>query len=137
MRVDAFGGLKERVPADATALYFHKLTCPDEVYQLILKQTLRQAKDLGFDWSLTDTEEKAGPNGEPTLQELKVFFAVTMYMSIVKMTVLRDYWNESWYRQELVKRHFTVHRFEAILSNLHFADPQFRPAPMVSALASV
>ena len=64
---------------------------------------------------------------------MKVFFAVTMYMSIVKQTVLREYWDEGFYGSDLVKRHFTVHRFEAILSNLHFADPKTRPEPMVHA----
>ena len=131
-RADPLGGLKQRLSDEPAALEFHKLTCPDEVYELVLKQTLRQAKERGFDWSKTDTRGKAGPNGEPTLSEMKVFFAVTMYMSIVKQTVLREYWDEGFYGSDLVKRHFTVHRFEAILSNLHFADPKDRPKPMVS-----
>lgn len=129
---DARGGIKQELPANPTALDFHKLTCPAEVYELVLKQTLRQAEACDFDWRKTDPGEKAGPKGEPTLQEIKVFFAVTMYMSIVKITVLHEYWDEGKYGQDLVKRHFTRKRFEAILSNLHFADPEDRPAPMVS-----
>ena len=60
----------QRLPAEPKALDFHKLTCPKEVYELILKQTLRQAKARGYDWKESDKEGKAGPDGAPTLRSL-------------------------------------------------------------------
>ena len=93
----------------------------------MLEQTLRQAKDCGFDWTASDTFGVRGPTGEPTLPEMRVFFAITMLMSLVKVTVLRDYWEKGWCGHEVVKEAFTRPRFEAILSNLHFADPANRP----------
>eukprot|EP00966_Prymnesium_polylepis_P241527 5585425-Prymnesium_polylepis.1 len=113
VRPDPRGGLKVRLPAKPTALTFHELTCPTAVYETVLKYTLLNAKARDFDW-----------------EELRVFFAITMLMSVVKLTVLREYWERKWCGQETVKKHFTRPRFEAILASLHFSDADDRPEPM-------
>ena len=58
-----------------------------------------------------------------------------MLMSIVKLSVLREYWEKGWCHQATVAKHFTRPRFEAILSDLHFADPEARPSHIFATLS--
>ena len=122
-RSDARGGIRQPLPTEEpTAITFHKLTNPLEIYEKILKETLRQAEARGVDWDET--------GGELTLLELKVFLAITMYMNIKPTAVLYDYWSSTKWGDDFVKKHFTRDRFETILSNLHFEDPSERPEPV-------
>lgn len=122
MHANARGGLKARLPAEPRAIDFHNLTCPEEVYQKVLEELLRQAEARGVDWVAT--------GGEPDVLELKVFLAVTMYMNLKPLAVLYDYWESTIWGDAFVQMHFTRRRFEAILSNLHFEDPNERPEPV-------
>ena len=57
------------------------------------------------------------------MEELKKFFAIILYIGVVKMPEIVMFWSKnSIFRNEVVHRIMSRNRFEAIASNLHWLD---------------
>ena len=70
-----------------------------------------------FDW-----KRRTGQPA-PSLAELIAWYATTKIMVLSWCPVLREYWNpKAEAYNETIAKLFSVHRWEGILANLHFAD---------------
>ena len=61
-----------------------------------------------------------------TIEELRRFVGILMYMSLVKLSQRRVYWS-SQLRQENIASYMTRNRLEEILMIFHLSDNEFQP----------
>ena len=57
-----------------------------------------------------------------TVQELKKYFAVVLWMGIQRLPNRKMYWSRGAFRSEFVKNCFSKRRFDCITRNLHYKD---------------
>lgn len=101
---------------------FYSLMVPDDIFeriaretniyaqQLISKDTIKRVSRLK-NW--TDTNKS----------EIKKMFGLIMYMGLVRLPKLSDYWsNDDMFGQQYAKNRMSRHRFELLLRMLHFSD---------------
>ena len=66
-----------------------------------------------------------------TIEELRRFVGILMYMSLVKLPQRRMYWS-SQLCQENIANYMTCNRFEEILMIFHLSDNELQPKPRSS-----
>jgi hypothetical protein len=70
-----------------------------------------------YDW------KKRTGQPAPSLAEVIAWHATTKIMILARSSVLRDYWDpDAEAYSQTISSLFSYHRWNAILSNLHFAD---------------
>jgi hypothetical protein len=103
----------------------HDVTFPPAAFEWMHREPITYSRgdlDSGgtrrpFDW-----KRRTGQPA-PSLAELIAWYATTKIMVLSRCPVLREYWNpKAEAHNETIAKLFSVHRWEGILANLHFAD---------------
>ena len=113
-------GVQKDLPKDISPLEAFLLIVDDEVINHIVTETNRFAKQtLGAKpkkkyariskWVPTDADE------------MKKFLGLTLWMGLVRLGALPDYWaSQGIYRQEIPRSVMSRNRYQLLLSTLHF-----------------
>jgi hypothetical protein len=101
---------------------FYSLLIPDDLFEIIAEET-----NLFATQSLTENDYKPCSRShkwEPTNKdEMKRFFGLIMFMGLVRLPKLSDYWSTNdILSQSFPRTVMTRNRFELLLQYLHFAD---------------
>lgn len=101
---------------------FYALFVPDELFKNIafqsnlfaeqlLKNTMMKRFSRLREWKPTDTNE------------IKLFFGLILYMGLVKLPKVSDYWSrDPMFSQQFAKSKMSRNRFEVLLRMLHFSN---------------
>jgi hypothetical protein len=108
-------GIHADVQSCEVPIDYFQLFLTDELLNLIVAETNRygtkKMRDKNKDWTDTTTEE------------MRQFIGICLYMGLVRLSKLRDYWSsDNYYCNPAVTKTMTRHRFELLLTSLHFAD---------------
>lgn len=121
-----FPGLDSRVARDMivkTPADFYDFLVPDEIFEMVADCTNSYAIKKIVE---TDTASKSARVREwkPTCTaEMKNFFGLIIYMGIVKLPKISDYWSQdAILRQNFPRTIMSRNRFELLLQMLHFSQ---------------
>lgn len=101
---------------------FYSLLVPDDVFEQIVQDTNQFAINTITQRNVSKAARIR--NWSPTnVQEMKRFFALIMFMGLVRLPKLSDYWS----KDEIIGHHFAStimsrNRFELLLQMLHFSQ---------------
>ena len=95
-----------------TLIHFLTFFWQDEDLEKIVQETNKYISKKNL-----KKKKRKNKINRTSLQELKMFMGVVMYMSTYRLPNPRNYWRE---RHEAVTKHFTVNRFEQLRSSIHF-----------------
>lgn len=120
-------GFKVEIPNNATALQYLKLFITDEIIDLIVLETNRNADQVLSKLRLTKSSRFS--KWTPTdATEIKQFLGLLMWMGLVQMPSLKDYWSlKIMYKNSVAKNIMSRNRFELILRFWHFSDNEQAP----------
>lgn len=103
----------------------HDATFPPAAFEWMHRELIAYALgdlDSGGSRAPFNWQRRSGQPA-PSVAELIAWYATTKIMVLSRCPVLREYWNpEAEAYNETIAKLFSVHRWEAILWNLHFAD---------------
>ncbi|KAE9525673.1 hypothetical protein AGLY_014200 [Aphis glycines] len=119
---NAYSGLKIDIPPDSSALDIFKLFFTSEIIDLIVVETNRNAEQFLSKNRLSKFSRFAKwiPTNE---NEIQKFFGLIIWMGLVQMPTLEDYWcNSTRYKNYVAHKIIPRNRFELILRFLHFSD---------------
>ena len=118
---EAIPGLKVDMPADARPVDYLLLFWSDEILEIIVNETNNYAASILNKSNVTRTSRisRWTPLDIP---ELKRFLANIIFMGIVRMPSLRDYYKNDMYNMTFFKNNMSQRRFELILQCLHFSN---------------
>lgn len=113
-------GLQRDLPPELTPLQAFFLIVDDEVIDLIVTETNRFAQQ-----TLTSKEPKKFSRikkWKPTSpEEIKKFLGLTLWMGLVRLSALPDYWaTKGIYRLDIPRAIMSRNRYQSLLSLLHF-----------------
>ncbi|XP_046398660.1 piggyBac transposable element-derived protein 3-like [Ischnura elegans] len=93
----------------------------NEILEMIVEQTNIYANQVK---GLTTSRKSRVVDWKPTtLHEIKKLFGILIYMGVVKMPKLSDYWSKNFiYRNDVAPSHMSRNRFELLLRMLHFSN---------------
>lgn len=117
-----YSGLKIDIPVDSSALDIFKLFFTSEIIDLIVVETNRNAEQFLLKNRLTKSSRFAKwvPTNENEIQQ---FFGLIIWMGLVQMPAIKDYWSHSTrYKNYVANKIIPRNRFELILRFLHFSD---------------
>ncbi|XP_050063343.1 piggyBac transposable element-derived protein 4-like [Aphis gossypii] len=120
-------GFKVEIPNNATALQYFKLFITDEIIDLIVLETNRNADQVLSKFRLTKSSRflKWTPTDATEIQQ---FLGLLMWMGLVQMPSLKDYWSlKIMYKNSVAKNIMSRNRFELILRFWHFSDNEQAP----------
>ncbi|KAL4083936.1 hypothetical protein QTP88_029252 [Uroleucon formosanum] len=120
-------GLKIDILVDSTAWDILNLFLTNEIIELIAEETNKNAQQFLSKNRLTKSSRfsKWIPTDQ---QEIKKFFGLIIWMGLVQMPTLEDYWSISTrYKNNVVQKIMSRNRFELILRFLHFSDNEKAP----------
>ncbi|KAI5728181.1 hypothetical protein M8J77_012602 [Diaphorina citri] len=102
--------LQRYVSPDSSPLEIYNMIIDDEIINLIVTETNRFGlPHEGFE--------------QTTAEEIRRFFFLAMYMGLVKLGAIPDYWSTSpLYNLGLPRKVMTRNRFQTLLKYVHFAD---------------
>ncbi|KAJ8930175.1 hypothetical protein NQ314_017039 [Rhamnusium bicolor] len=99
------------VPLNLSPLQIYREIITDDILDLIVNETNKNAKNYNNKWKYM------------TKGELEHFFAIIIYMGLVKFPKIADYWSTKFYYKHCFVRHImSRNRFQSILRFLHFTD---------------
>ncbi|KAK3910294.1 PiggyBac transposable element-derived protein 3 [Frankliniella fusca] len=101
---------EEKDPLDYFSYYFD-----EAILSLILEQT-----------NLYFTQENINNNAAITIHELKIFLGIILYMGVVSLPAIEDYWNSNTYVKQVADV-MSYRRFQKIRSHTHFVDNSDEP----------
>lgn len=109
--------LEDLQPAQVFGLFFD-----EEVIELIVCETNRNARRY-VDSERINPRGRANRWKDTDADEIRKFFALVMYMGLVKYPEIADYWRSSGlYRSQIVPSVMSRNRFQLLLRFLHFSD---------------
>ncbi|KAK3926390.1 PiggyBac transposable element-derived protein 3, partial [Frankliniella fusca] len=101
---------EEKDSLDYFSYYFD-----EAILSLIVEQT-----------NLYFTQENINNNAAITIQELKIFLGIILYMGVVSLPAIEDYWNSNTYVKQVADV-MSYRRFQKIRSHIHFVDNSDEP----------
>lgn len=102
---------KINIPPNLTPVEIYKLIVELEILDLIVLETNSNASRCKQNWK------------EVSVEEMQKFFAILLFMGLVKYPKISDYWSKKFlYRHCFVRHIMSRNRFQSILRFLHFAD---------------
>ncbi|XP_022160088.1 piggyBac transposable element-derived protein 4-like [Myzus persicae] len=115
-------GLKIDISVDSTAWDIFNLFLTNEIIDLIVEETNKNAQQFLSKNRLTKSSRFS--KWIPTDQQvIKKFFGLMIWMELVQMPTLEDYWSISIrYKNNVAQNTMSRNRFELILRFLHFSD---------------
>ena len=110
-------GVQKNIAHNATFLNVFNLLVDDDVISLIVTETNRFA-----DQSKRHTKYARQNKWTPTTdEEIKKFLGLTMWMGLVRLSSIPDYWsNQGIYKQHIPSTIMSRNRYQMLLSMLHF-----------------
>lgn len=120
-------GLKIEIPHNATIWTYLNLFITDEIINLMVVETNKNADQVLSKHRLTKASRfsKWVPTNDV---EIKQFLGLLMWMGLVQMPSLKDYWSvKMLYKNCVAKNIMSRNRFELILRFWHFADNDQAP----------
>ncbi|XP_060872032.1 piggyBac transposable element-derived protein 4-like [Metopolophium dirhodum] len=120
-------GLKIDISVDSTVWDIFNLFLTNEIIDLIVEETNKNAQHFLSKNRLTKSSRfsKWIPADQ---QEIKKFFGLMIWMGLVQMPTLEDYWSISIrYKNNVAQNTMSRNRFELILRFLHFSDNEKAP----------
>lgn len=120
-------GLKITIPTDFTAWNCLNLFLTNEIIDLIVVETNRNAEQFLSKNQLTKSSRFV--KWVPTeAKEIKKFFGLLIWMGLVQMPTLEDYWSQNIrYKTNVAQKTMSRNRFQSILRFLHFSDDEKAP----------
>jgi hypothetical protein len=115
-------GLNKQIPENSTPFDIFSLFVDDEILNLLVVETNRYAEQR-INGGIYSSNSRI-QNWKPTnSEEIKKFLGLILYMGIVKINPIANYWSTSvLYNLKLPRTIMSRNRFELLLSNFHFAD---------------
>lgn len=118
-------GLKDEyfaVLANASITEFYQVFVSDEIIKLIVEQTNLYATQTLL--SVDAAPSSRTHAWEPvTPEEMKKFLGIVMYMGIVNLPTIADYWStDLLFKNEIIPKVMSRNRFQIILKFIHFAN---------------
>ncbi|XP_015437540.1 PREDICTED: piggyBac transposable element-derived protein 4-like [Dufourea novaeangliae] len=116
------GGLIRQLPGDVHPYDVFALFVDDEIIDLMVSETNRYAEQKlnKSDLPPCSRMHKWKPTNP---EEIKKFLGLILYMGVVKVNPIANYWSKSpLYNFQLPRTIMSRNRFELLLSNFHFAN---------------
>jgi hypothetical protein len=102
---------------------FYSLLVTDEIFENIVLQTNLFAEQKLLRTTRLKTHSRLRDWKQTDKNEIKTFFGLVLYMGLVKLPKLSDYWsNDPMFEQKYVKNKISRNRFELLLCMLHFTN---------------
>lgn len=113
-------GIQKNIADDVTPLDVFNLLVDEDILRLIVTETNRFAEQLLV--SKRKTKHARHNKWTPTtVDEIKKFLGLTMWMGLVRLSSLADYWaNQGIYKQYIPSTIMSRNRYQMLLSMLHF-----------------
>ncbi|XP_053967404.1 piggyBac transposable element-derived protein 2-like [Anastrepha ludens] len=115
-------GLQQPIPTDISCIDAFLLFVDNDVIEVIVSETNKYAEEYINKGALTRFSRKK--NWIPTTDfEMKKFPGLLLWMGLVKVGSLKDYWSkDSLYNFSIPGKTMSRNRFQLLLSFLHFTD---------------
>ncbi|XP_054747936.1 piggyBac transposable element-derived protein 4-like [Anastrepha obliqua] len=115
-------GLQQPIPTDISCIDAFLLFVDNDVIEVIVSETNKYAEEYVNKGALTRFSRKK--NWIPTTDfEMKNFLGLLLWMGLVKVGSLKDYWSKDLlYNFSIPGRTMSRNRFQLLLSFLHFTD---------------
>lgn len=116
--------LRIEIPHNATLCTYLNLSITDEIINLIVLETNRNANQVLFKYRLTKSSRfcKWVPTNNV---EIKQFLGLLMWMGLVQMPRLKDFWSvKKLYKNCITKNIMSRNRFELIIRFWYFSDKE-------------
>jgi len=115
-------GLKIDIPENASVWYHFNLFCSDDIIELIVIETNRNAEQFLSKIRLSKASRFS--KWVPTnYNEIKKFIGLLLWMGLVQMPSIESYWStKSRYLNSIAGKTMPRNRFELILRFWHFSD---------------
>lgn len=115
-------GLQQSIPTDISCLDAFLLFVDKDVIELIVSETNKYAEEYVNKGAVTRFSRKK--NWIPTTDfEMKKFLGLLLWMGLVKVGCLKDYWSkDSLYNFSIPGKLMSRNRFQLLLSFMHFSD---------------
>lgn len=113
-------GVQKNIANNVTPLDIFNLLVDDDVIHLIVTETNRFAEQSLLSKRITKyaRHTKWTPT---TAEEIKKFLGLTMWMGLVRLSSLPDYWaNQGIYKQYIPSTIMSRNRYQILLTMLHF-----------------
>jgi len=120
-------GLKIDIPENASVWYHFNLFCSDDIIELIVIETNRNAEQFLSKIRLSKASRFS--KWVPTnYNEIKKFIGLLLWMGLVQMPSIESYWStKSRYLNSIAGKTMPRNRFELILRFWHFSDNSKAP----------
>lgn len=104
-------------------LEFYSALVDDNIFQYIVEQTNLYATQTILNENNVTSQARVHSWYPTDIYEMKRFFGLVIYMGIVRLPKLADYWSrEPMYKNEFASTSMSRNRFELLLRMVHYAD---------------
>ena len=115
--------INANVPVEATSDFYYSLLFTDELIDLIVRETNKNARA-----KLVNKPERLAKWQDTTQTEMKAFFGITVIMGINSLPQLALYWSTDIFLGNAgIQSVMTKNRFEELTQYLHFSDTRTEP----------
>lgn len=124
---DKIPGLKVIIPENVSVWYYLNLFISDNIFELIVVETNRNAEQYLSKVRLTKSSRFS--KWTPTnINEIKKFIGLLMWFGLVQMPNIESYWSlKSRYANNVASNTMSRNRFELLLRFWHFSDNEKAP----------
>lgn len=115
-------GIQQNISSDISCLDTYLLFVDNDIIDLIVKETNQYAQEILDKTAVTRSSRKK--QWVPTTNlEIKKFLGLLLWMGLVKVGSLSDYWSKNHlYNFTIPGKTMSRNRFQLLLSFMHFAD---------------